>query len=235
MICTTLLVQKKKPVLFSLHLFRLQRQIEFLSIPISVDIQQLILDYIQKFPKPRYALRIKINLQGEISITTRDLPQRLGKIELCLQPQSKQLSWIKYSEREAWNLEKQRIGAQHLLFYSEDELLEFSEGNVFIFHQGKLFTPISDGRILSGTSRAAILFIARSLGHPIIEQKCPLIWLDEGAILFFSSSLRGIRAINGEEVEIISKIQEQFWNLKWMENKELDILKYFQDSFLDIH
>ena len=231
MICTTLLVLERKPLLLSLHLFRLQQQAEFLKIPLPIDVQNLILEHIQEMTDAQCALRIIIDINGNTSISTRRIPQRLGMVAWSEKSHSRQHSWIKYSDRSGWNSEKKKRNAQHLLFYQNDELLEFSEGNLFVFYNGGLFTPPSDGRVLPGIARESILFISRYLGLAVNEQKCLLKWKQEGASLYFSSSLRGLQPLAGEDITLSSEIQKYFWNVEWIEKQEEEICRSFKASF----
>ena len=234
MICTTILIRDRKPILSSLHLFRLQKQAEALRIPILSDINQVLKDYIQRQKEESFGLRIELSPEGMIRLVARALPQQLGTVGLCRREEIAQIPWIKYADRAGWNRQKNMLDVKHLLFYENDEILEFSEGNIFIWYQNQLHTPPTEKNILPGTMRATVMVIAQALGHPVREQKCRLELLKEPATLCFSSALRGIRTINGEEIDIVSRIQDFFGNQAWLERHEQQILENFQNSFPDI-
>ena len=217
-------------MLLSLHLLRLQKQLAFLQRSKPKNLRYLILEYIQEIPREKYALRIDISKDAEIVFSTRELPTQLGEIGISKRAVEEQIPWIKYSDRAVWNQEKKRLGVQHLLFQEGENLLEFSEGNLFLFYQGRLNTPASNGAILPGTARAAILYIAQQLGQPVIERECKLTWLEKGAIPCFSSSLRGLKTIGGHNIELVSRIQSYFWNVEWMEKKEHELCNIFEAS-----
>ena len=227
------------PILLSLHLFRLEKQIEYLgsasqSRSISA-IKRLILERIEAAPMFDYALRVDLDVRAEITISTRLLPQKLGQVALFEKEPELHPAWIKCTDRSHWNQEKQNLGVEHLLFHSEGELLEFSEGNLFIFYEDKWFTPPTDSRILSGTMRSMMkIVIKKETGVSVSERMCPLEWLEKDALSFFTSSLRGIVALKAENRAIVSSFQSQFDDLEWIEKHENEILNDFQNSFLDI-
>ena len=84
-----------------------------------------------------------------------------------------------------------------------DELLEAGWANLFAVHEGTLWTPPADGRILPGIARATLLEIAEEEGIPAQEQ--PLRASDPyGAEeTFLTNSVRGIEpatSLDGTEL-----------------------------------
>ncbi|HET8815117.1 MAG TPA: aminotransferase class IV [Solirubrobacterales bacterium] len=78
------------------------------------------------------------------------------------------------------------------LLVDEGEVLEAGWANVFAVRGGTLFTPPLDGRILPGTTRAALLAVAPDLGVEAQERRLrarDLLGADE---VFLSGSIRGI-------------------------------------------
>jgi para-aminobenzoate synthetase/4-amino-4-deoxychorismate lyase len=88
-------------------------------------------------------------------------------------------------------MERPRDGAGQLICDGE-ELLEAGWANLFAIREETLWTPAADARILAGTTRAAVLEIARDEGIETHEQALrqeDLIAADE---VFLTNSIRGI-------------------------------------------
>ena len=220
-------------------MFRLEKQIEYEGLASKIasisHIKRLILERIKVVPMLDYALRVDLGSRIGISISTRELSQKLGRVGLSEKEGENHPAWIKYTDRSQWNQEKQRLKVEHLLFHFEGNLLEFSEGNLFVFYKGKWFTPPSGTTILSGTMRAVMkIIIEMNTGMPVSERDCPLEWLKKGARSFFTSSLRGIVALRAEDMAMISIFQSQYSCSEWLEKHENEILNMFQNSFPDI-
>lgn len=80
------------------------------------------------------------------------------------------------------------------LIVDEGEVLEVGWANLFAVRGGTLFTPPLDGRILPGTTRAALLALAAEAGVESHEQALgqnDLLTADE---TFLTGSIRGIEA-----------------------------------------
>jgi branched-subunit amino acid aminotransferase/4-amino-4-deoxychorismate lyase len=89
------------------------------------------------------------------------------------------------------------------LIVDEGEVLEAGWANVFAVRGGTLFTPPLDGRLLPGTTRAAVLALAAE--HNIESNECPLHPNDllNAEETFLTGSIRGIEpalSLNGDEL-----------------------------------
>ena len=123
---------------------------------------------------------------------TRGLPSR-KKIQVgvaCRKEHPIVPDTIKHSDRIAWKDERERLGVQEVLWITKEKnLLEFSNGNVFVYRQDRVYTPLLNGRLLSGIMRSAVLLLSEEKGVPIEERE---LCLQNGDELYFSSSLRGL-------------------------------------------
>lgn len=96
---------------------------------------------------------------------------------------------------------------EQLLLVDEDgTVLETEQANVFAVLDGVLRTPPLDGRILPGTTRREVLWLA---AHAGVDCDCAPLSLRElcGATeVFVSSAIRGVRCVRrlGEGVEFVS-------------------------------
>lgn len=83
-------------------------------------------------------------------------------------------------------------GGPGQLICDGDELLEAGWANLFAVRQETLWTPATDGRILAGMARAAILDLAREMGLETREQPLRGRDLLDADETFLTNSVRGI-------------------------------------------
>ena len=75
-------------------------------------------------------------------------------------------------------------------------MLEAARANVFAVHDGALFTPPLDGRILPGVTRARVIELAESAAIPVHERplhRNDLLRADE---VLLTGSVRGIQRVD---------------------------------------
>ena len=85
--------------------------------------------------------------------------------------------------------------AEGLLWDCEGELIEATTSNVFLFHDGKLFTPMLDQCGVAGVMRAEVMACAGRLGMAVEEARLRLEDLLAADEVFLSNSLHGIRSV----------------------------------------
>ncbi|HET7417623.1 MAG TPA: aminotransferase class IV [Solirubrobacterales bacterium] len=85
-------------------------------------------------------------------------------------------------------------GEAGALIVDEGEVLEAGWANVFAVRGGTLFTPPLDGRLLPGTTRAAVLELAAEEEIEAREQPLPTSDLLAAEETFLTGSIRGIEA-----------------------------------------
>ncbi len=83
-------------------------------------------------------------------------------------------------------------GQQLLLTDETGELLETDRANVFAVMDGVLLTPPADGRLLPGTTRAAVLRAAHSCGIRVGQKPLTLDELAEAAEVFVTNAVAGL-------------------------------------------
>jgi len=90
--------------------------------------------------------------------------------------------------------------AQQLLLTDETgELLETDRANVFAVIDGVLLTPPADGRLLPGTTRAAVLRAARSRGIRVGQKPLTLDELAEATEVFVTNAVAGVIPVTAIE------------------------------------
>jgi len=77
-----------------------------------------------------------------------------------------------------------------LLVDTDGTVLEAAWGNVWILEDDALITPLADGRILPGVTRALLLELAPSLGLHPREEPISLHRLEAAPITFATSAIR---------------------------------------------
>jgi para-aminobenzoate synthetase / 4-amino-4-deoxychorismate lyase len=109
------------------------------------------------------------------------------------------------------------------LITDEGEVLEAGWANVFAVRGGTLFTPPLDGRLLPGTTRAAVLELAAENYIATNEQPLPPTDLLAAEETFLTGSIRGIEpalSLDGDELPGCGPVSHrlaaalrQRWNL----------------------
>jgi branched-subunit amino acid aminotransferase/4-amino-4-deoxychorismate lyase len=95
------------------------------------------------------------------------------------------------AHREAWE-----AGADEALFLNEHGTLTGgARANLFLIHEGQLFTPPISSGALPGITRGKVLELAQRTGIPCHEQTLPPAALGECDQPFLTNSLFGLRAI----------------------------------------
>jgi para-aminobenzoate synthetase/4-amino-4-deoxychorismate lyase len=114
-------------------------------------------------------------------------------IRLLTQPLSGGLGPHKLIDRPE-EISRPAPGETGALLVAEGEILEAGWANVFAVRGGTLFTPPLDGRILPGTTRAALLALAAAAEIETQERslsRADLLSADE---TFLTGSIRGVEA-----------------------------------------
>ena len=82
-----------------------------------------------------------------------------------------------------------------LLVDADGTLLETGRGNVFVVCGGSVLTPVRDGRILPGVTRAEVLGLLGRLGLEGGETTLTLTDLSEADEVFATNAIGGVRAV----------------------------------------
>lgn len=99
-----------------------------------------------------------------------------------------------------------------LLLDSDGTVLEASRANVFVVRDGALLTPPTDGRILPGTARHALLEVAAQAGIAAREQRLTLDDLRGAEEVFLTGSVRGLQhagSLDGEPLAAAGEVSRR--------------------------
>ncbi len=98
-------------------------------------------------------------------------------------------------------------------------LSEGSGQNVFIVHNGTLYTPLIDGTLLPGITRDTIVTLARDAGIPVREQEMPREMLYVAEEVFFTGTAAEVTPVrsvdritigDGRPGKITQQLQQRF-------------------------
>jgi para-aminobenzoate synthetase / 4-amino-4-deoxychorismate lyase len=203
----TILVVDGEPVELDAHLSRLARSIEDLY---SQDLPSHLDDKMRRAAAdiPLGRLRctlapVEDDLQLDLLAGGVELeavfPER--GVHLRTHPIEGGLGAHKWVDRRGIN--RPAPGEAGALITNEGEVLEAGWANVFAVRSGTLFTPPLDGRLLAGTTRAAVLELAAQHNIESSEQPLHPIDLLDAEETFLTGSIRGIEpalSLDGAEL-----------------------------------
>ena len=109
--------------------------------------------------------------------------------------------------------------AEAIALSTDGMLSEGSGQNVFIVHNGTLYTPLIDGTLLPGITRDTIVTLARDAGIPVREQQLPREMLYVADEVFFTGTAAEVTPVrsvdritvgDGRPGQITLQLQQRF-------------------------
>ncbi|HET7511118.1 MAG TPA: aminotransferase class IV, partial [Solirubrobacterales bacterium] len=194
----TLLVVDGEPVELEAHLRRLARSLDVVySQSLPPQAEEELRQAAEDIPLGRLrltAVPAEDGLQIDLLAEGVDLEAVFPSqgLKLRTHPVSGGLGPHKWVDRPG--IDRPTSDGPGALIVDESEVLEAGWANVFAIRGGTLLTPPLDGRILPGTTRAALLELADGAGietHESTISSDDLLNADE---TFLSGSIRGIEA-----------------------------------------
>jgi branched-chain amino acid aminotransferase len=120
-------------------------------------------------------------------------------------------------------MEALRNGFAEGIALSPDGMVSEGSGqNVFVVHRGTLYTTPTNGTLLHGVTRNAIITLARDMGFAVREQALPREMLYQGDEVFLTgtaSEVTPVRSVdrltigNGKRGPITTQIQQRFLDI----------------------
>jgi branched-subunit amino acid aminotransferase/4-amino-4-deoxychorismate lyase len=192
----TLLVVRGEPVELEAHLHRLAQTLDAVySKELPPQAEEELRRAAEGIPLGRLrftvvpagdGLRVDLLAEGVDSETV--FPT--ASMKLRTHPIRGGLGAHKWVDRQG--IDRPAPGEAGTLLVDEGEVLEAGWANVFAVRGGTLFTPPLDGRILPGTTRAALLALAAETGVRVAERAQTVDDLLAAEETFLSGSIRGI-------------------------------------------
>lgn len=128
-----------------------------------------------------------------------------------------------YLSGQLIKLEALRNGyAEGIALTTDGMVSEGSGQNLFVVHDGTLFTPTINGTLLHGITRYSILTLARDMGIPVREQELPremLYLADEIFLTGTATEVAPVRSVDrvqigdGKRGPITTRLQKRFLDL----------------------
>jgi para-aminobenzoate synthetase/4-amino-4-deoxychorismate lyase len=204
----TMLVLDNRPIALESHLGRLSASLSSLygsPIPSSLGSEVLAASLNGEGPQ-RLRVHGRVTKDGEVAfqVTQAPAPEAFnGRPEpaVALVPSvwPGGLGWHKWHDRRPVSHRRDLLGlteGEQVLFLDADEMvLESEHANVFAVFRGVLRTAPLDGRILAGTTRAAVIRLATTASLELSEEPLRLAELAAAEEIFVTSSVRGLLAV----------------------------------------
>ncbi|WP_164219883.1 aminodeoxychorismate synthase component I [Virgibacillus sp. YIM 98842] len=168
------------------HMERLEQSASYFHFPADIGkIKKELLDYKQKLNGGNWKLRLLLSRNGEIKIEAQEIsPMDTSvKIALAKTPVDKNDIFLyhKTTNREVYKekLQEYKDIFDVLLWNEDEELTEFTMGNVVVELNGELFTPPVSCGLLDGTFRKYLLrkgIIKEKIIKVDLLPKCSNVW-----------------------------------------------------------
>lgn len=202
-ILESLLLENGEYFLLEEHLRRMKNSAQYFQYPLSVDLLQIKLNKFKMAHEVgQYKVRCLLNQAGAIHVEGASIQSMLPpfQIRLANKPIQRNNPFLyhKTTNRTAY-AESMNAKPSHIydiLFWNEEEeLMEFSSGNVVIDINGVLYTPPVTSGLLRGTYREALIKSGK-----VVEKVIKLEDLKQRNKLWFINSVRKWR-----EVELVDE------------------------------
>lgn len=188
----SLLLQDGEYFLLEEHLERISNSAKYFSYRCNVeDIRKALLNRAEQYKDGEYKVRLLVNQIGEHTIDCQPLKKQTPgqTITLADIPVNKENLFLyhKTTNREVYSQYQNKFKDffDVLLWNEEQELTEFTNGNVVLEIDGVFWTPPIESGLLAGTYRDKLLQEGR-----ICEKKLTLDDLNQCSNIWFINSVR---------------------------------------------
>ncbi|MFC7686871.1 aminodeoxychorismate synthase component I [Ureibacillus sp. GCM10028918] len=144
------------------HLNRLEESSKFFDFPFSRgEIKAILFNFSKDIPSGDYKIRLLMAQSGQITIESQPIVEQadLKVVKLAMGPISKKnvFYYHKTTHRHVYN-QFQQDGVFDVLLWNEDEeITEFTNGNIVLEIDGMLYTPPIRSGLLAGTFRDKLI------------------------------------------------------------------------------
>lgn len=167
------------------HLDRLQNSAKYFQFPFNRDeVNTALLNFTKKYPTGNFKIRLLCGDTGQITIEPHPLVENSATkvVQLARQSINRNNLFLyhKTTNREIYTNFQQPDVFDVLLWNDLGEITEFTNGNVVIEIEGKLFTPAIQCGLLAGTFREKLLREGK-IEEKVLRREdleiCSQIWL----------------------------------------------------------
>lgn len=178
--------------LLDYHLQRLAKSGDYFAYPIDlISIQQQLQQIANRYPLGIYKLRLLVTNAGEISIEIQNIQSKTQPIQVAIAKhpidKANPFYYYKTTNRGMYKafLNEHPLADDVLLWNADEELTEFTIGNVVVERNGKFYTPPVECGLLAGTFRQYLIDKGR-----ITEKVITLNELDECTNIWLINSVK---------------------------------------------
>ncbi|HEU4702444.1 MAG TPA: aminotransferase class IV [Conexibacter sp.] len=201
---STMLVVDGRPVELAPHLAQLRESVRALyAIELPDAAAELVQEEAHSFELARVRLACRAGEDGGLLLEalaraverTVVLPDE--GLDLRSAPVERWHGAHKWVDRRLLDRLEAAAGPASALLVARDErVLETTRANVFALgRDGVLRTPPTDGSILPGVTRAAVMALARERGLAVREEPLALAQLHDACEAFATGSIRGVESV----------------------------------------
>ena len=186
----SMLLENGELYLLDEHLKRLQDSSKYFSFLFNRhEVTSTLLEFIKDYPTGKYKIRLLLSKSGHLKIESQQLVENevLKFVKIAKHPIDKKNVFLyhKTTHREIYG-EHQQLNSFDVLLWNEDkEITEFTNGNIIIEKDGKLYTPPIRSGLLGGTFREKLLKEGK-----IHEKVLTLCDLENCTEIWFINSVR---------------------------------------------
>ena len=185
------------------HVARLEASAASMGIPCPT---RSILEDLDRVTGVDRWLRVTLTAGGNRVVQSHPIdPSRIGRPLDCARlpvlPNEHLAGSVKHGSRAAWVLSAQKLGVDEVLFEHDGQLLEANRSSIVAVVGGELVTPPTDGRLLDGVTRGALLDAAAEAGLPMRVAPLPsTASFDELYVASTLKELAPVRTLDGIEI-----------------------------------
>lgn len=188
----SLLLQDGKYFLLTEHLNRFENSAKYFNFPVNLDaIKQGLLEYAKDFEKGDYKVRLQLDRSGDFSLEAQEITEQKApfRVTLADRPVNKEHLFLyhKTTKREVYSQYQSKFPDMYdiLLWNEDEEITEFTNGNVVLEIDGHLWSPPIESGLLGGTFREHLIKEGK-----IKEKTLTISDLKKCTTLWFINSVR---------------------------------------------
>lgn len=155
-----------KYLVFENHLNRLKQSARYFNYPINEDkIRKALIETAKQYARHKWKVRLLLDEKGQFSISTEEIEQQPTEIIVALADHPIDKNNIFHYHKTTYRNMYEQVGSKNtrndisdwILWNENREVTEFTQGNIVIKMNGKLFTPPVACGLLPGTFREELI------------------------------------------------------------------------------
>jgi len=186
----SILLTDGKLYLLEEHLNRLQDSSKYFQFPFNrSEVENRLVKFTKNFTKGDYKIRLLLSTTGQVSLESQQLYESVTPkiVKLAEKPISNCNLFLyhKTTYRDVYTQFQNPEVFDTLLWNENEEITEFTNGNIVLEINGKLYTPPIQSGLLAGTYREMLIKKGK-----IIEKVLTILDLQNSTQIWFINSVR---------------------------------------------